>query len=115
MNVCSVQEAKSRFYFISAREVLEHRLTRKQQMTNREFLLDLLFLSFIFVSKYVLAYQASGFMVRLQEFENFEDNFEVSVNLRLILNKYNISFRNASQNRQSRQSLRRTIVGQMKL
>jgi hypothetical protein len=57
LKVCTREETESRFFFISAREMLEARLKAKGEIKN--------------------AYQVDGFQRRAMEFADFENIFEV--------------------------------------
>lgn len=68
LKVCTQAEAKDRFFFISAREMLENRLKVKGELPN--------------------AYQQDGFQRRAMEFENFENHFEKCISKSAIRTKF---------------------------
>lgn len=63
LRVCTREEAVNRVFFVSAREVLQHRLKSKGQVGSPG------------------VFFAEGHQVRMMEFEDFEKQFEVTKNL----------------------------------
>lgn len=57
LKICTKEQAENRFFFISAREMLEARLKVKNEIKN--------------------VYQVDGFQRRAMEFSEFENMFEV--------------------------------------
>lgn len=83
LKVCSKEEVENRFFFISAREVLESRLKAKgEQKTGTLFFLS------INIILIFLAYQQEGFQRRAMEFSSFENSFEQILSKSAIKTKF---------------------------
>uniref|UniRef100_A0A914I893 Dynamin-type G domain-containing protein n=1 Tax=Globodera rostochiensis TaxID=31243 RepID=A0A914I893_GLORO len=78
LKVCSVQEAKNRYFFISAREMQDARLLEKGELMKTKG-----------------PYQQEGFQRRALEFKQFEEQFEKCISKSAIRTKFEAHNRRA--------------------